>query len=204
MNNNIKTPHFELEKSAVLNGLEPVVGIDEAGRGALCGPVVAAAVSFYEMSLVAGLDDSKKVPANERIRIFNVIQSVATVGVGIVDVDYIDEHNILNATMKAMELAVYDMGIQAGAVIVDGDKRPNVNCPCMPVVGGDSISASVSAASIIAKVARDEIMVELHKEFPQYGWDKNKGYGTKEHLQAIEKYGATPHHRKSFKPMRDM
>lgn len=192
-------PDFEIERS-----LDCIVaGVDEAGRGPLCGPVVAAAVILNPSIIPLGLDDSKKLTAVKREALFEKINNCAEVGVGIVWQDVIDEINILQATKQAMSEAIQNLKKQPQRIIVDGNQKFNAgNIEVIPVVKGDSKSVSISAASIIAKVTRDRIMETLDAEFPMYNWKKNAGYGTAEHLQAIKQFGICKYHRKSFAPIR--
>lgn len=178
-----------------------VAGIDEAGRGPWAGPVVASCVVLDINNIPQGINDSKKISKVKREKIFNQIKEKANVGIGIASVEEIDEFNILQATMKAMQRAYNSLKINADMVLVDGNKTPKFAVPSKSVIKGDSISLSIAAASIIAKVTRDNIMDHLANDFPQYGWDKNSGYGTKTHQEAIFKYGINEHHRKSFKPI---
>lgn len=177
-----------------------IVGIDEVGRGPLAGPVMAAAVILS--SDIEGLADSKKLSAIQREKLFQKIISTSRVSIGLASVEEIDEINILQATLLAMQRAYNNLEVIAEIALVDGNKVPKLNCDnIQTVIGGDAKIPSISAASIIAKVTRDKLMFELGMEFPQYLWHKNAGYGTKAHLEAIEKYGITKHHRKSFAPI---
>ncbi len=178
-----------------------IVGIDEAGRGPLAGPVIAAAV-FMPKSL-EGVADSKTISAKKREILFEKIMEIGQVGVGLASVEEIDNINILAATMLAMTRAYENLKLKADLVLVDGNKAPKLNClNVQAIIDGDNLVPVISAASIIAKVTRDKIMREYALEFPQYLWQKNAGYGTKEHLVAIEKYGVTKHHRLTFAPIR--
>ena len=175
-----------------------VAGVDEAGRGPLAGPVVAAAVIIDQNNLIEGIKDSKKLSKNKREELYVKITQNYTWSIGVVGPKEIDEINILEATKKACVLAVEGLIKQPSVVIVDGnmkfsDKR------FVSYVKGDDKSISIAAASIIAKVTRDRMMALLHQDFPYYFWAKNSGYGTKEHISAIEKYGSSIHHRLSFK-----
>ena len=184
----------------------PVVGVDEAGRGPLAGPVVAAAVILPDKGCPRGIDDSKQLSAGERKRLHDRLMACATVGVGIVEADEIDRLNIYWATMKAMTLAVDALCAQAGCapghVLVDGNRLPRWTYPASPIVGGDALSRSIAAASIIAKHVRDTIMLEHALAHPLYGWASNKGYSAPEHLRALAEHGPTPLHRRSFAPVR--
>ncbi len=178
-----------------------IVGIDEAGRGPLAGPVVASAVIMPNK--IEGIDDSKKLSAKKRTLLYHKIMSMCRVGIGIASVVEIDRINILNATLVAMKRAYQNLGCYADLVLIDGNKAPELPCKeIKTIIGGDAIEPAISAASIIAKVTRDNIMQELHKEFPYYHWQKNAGYGTKEHLTAITNHGISKHHRSSFAPIK--
>lgn len=179
-----------------------VCGVDEAGRGPLAGPVVAAAVIFEKKRAPRGLDDSKKLSPDERERLFDKIMLRAVaVGVGDATVDEIDLVNIRQATHLAMARAVRALSPAPVFALVDGNDAPALPCPCETIIGGDGLSASIAAASIIAKVTRDRMMVALHEQHPEYCWDRNKGYGTPDHLSALAAHGCTPHHRRSFAPV---
>ncbi|WP_210357612.1 MULTISPECIES: ribonuclease HII [Sphingomonas] len=181
--------------------LPPVAGVDEAGRGPLAGPVVAAAVILPARGVPRGLDDSKKLPAHERERLCGLIRARACVGVGIVEADEIDRLNIYWATMKAMTLAVEALGCEPGHVLVDGNRLPRWRYAATPLVGGDALSASIAAASIVAKTVRDAIMLDHAAAHPQYHWASNKGYGCPRHLAALREHGPSPIHRYSFAPV---
>ncbi len=180
----------------------PVCGIDEAGRGPLAGPVVAAAVILDPDQTPDGLDDSKRLTAAKRQMLRDRLLSVARVGVGTASVSEIDEINILHATMLAMRRAFQNLPVTPHAALVDGNRCPDLPCPTQAVVKGDQKCLSIAAASIVAKVHRDELMTDLADKFPAYGWRRNAGYGTAEHLAALQTHGATPHHRRSFAPVR--
>jgi ribonuclease HII len=184
-----------------------VCGVDEAGRGPLAGPVVAAAVVLpcvaRRPKWCAGIDDSKALGAAAREALFAAIHANARVGVGLASVEEIDQINILRATLLAMRRAVLALDCTPAAALVDGNQAPDLPCPVHLLVGGDALSLSVAAASIIAKVTRDRIMTELAGLHPGYGWDRNAGYGTREHLSALKSLGATPHHRRSFAPVHE-
>jgi ribonuclease HII len=181
--------------------LAPVAGVDEAGRGPLAGPVVAAAVILPVKGVPRGLNDSKKLSAAERERLHGRLLGCATVGVGIVEADEIDRLNIYWATMKAMTLAVDALGHAPGHVLVDGNRLPRWSYPATALVGGDALSVSIAAASIVAKHARDTIMIAAAEAWPHYGWHSNKGYGCAAHLDALREHGPTPLHRRSFAPV---
>ena len=195
-------PDFSLERVAIARGISPIAGVDEAGRGPLAGPVVAAAVILEPRGIPAGLDDSKKLRPAEREHLFMMLQNTAEISVAVADEERIDRDNILQATMWAMAEAVKGLGQTPDLALVDGNREPQLDCFCRPIVKGDSLSLSIAAASIAAKVVRDKIMDELAEEFPGYGWERNKGYGTKEHMAALDRLGPTPHHRRSFAPVR--
>lgn len=174
-----------------------IIGIDEAGRGPLAGPVVAASV--YLPSIIIGLADSKKLSKRKRELLYEEILKLGKVGIGIATNEEIDQINILQATLLAMQRSYQNLNIKADLVLVDGNKAPILEAKDVKaIIDGDNIEPIISAASIIAKVTRDKIMNELNKEFPQYLWDKNSGYGTKAHIEAMSKYGMTKYHRKSF------
>jgi ribonuclease HII len=184
-----------------------VAGIDEAGRGPLAGPVVAAAVVLparLPAILTERLDDSKKLTATRREALYEVIAGCAAVGVGIADVDEIDRINILRATFAAMGRALTGLGMAVDVALVDGNQKPPLACRVECLVGGDGLSLSIAAASIIAKVTRDRLMLRLAEQFPGYGWERNMGYGTAEHRAALTRLGPTPHHRRSFAPVADL
>ena len=183
-------------------GISPVAGVDEAGRGPWAGPVVAAAVVFEPQQVPSGLHDSKKLNAAQREVLFDEIMASASVGVGIADVARIDEMNILQATFWAMKAAINDLPLRPGSLLIDGNCAPAFDQPTKCVVKGDAICVSIAAASIIAKVTRDRIMLQLSRDYPDFGWEQNKGYGTQMHQQALQRFGVTPHHRRSFKPVR--
>ena len=183
----------------------PVAGIDEAGRGPWAGPVVAAAVILDVDALPQGLNDSKALGEDTREALFEEITLNACVGVSIADVARIDRDNILQATLWAMGQACAALATSPAAVLVDGNRCPEgLACPSQPLVKGDALSLSVAAASIVAKVTRDRIMRKLALEHPSYGWERNKGYGTAEHVAALTGHGACVHHRRSFRPIRDL
>jgi ribonuclease HII len=191
-------PDFSFEKA--LTGV--VCGIDEVGRGPLAGPVVASAVILprrLPATLRKYLDDSKKVPAGRRAELYDIILDCAEVGIGRAEVAEIDTINILQATFLAMSRALET--VRADHALVDGNQRPPLPCPLTCIVEGDSKSFSIAAASIVAKVTRDREMARLSAEHPGYGWERNAGYGTAEHLAALRSLGVTPHHRRSFAPV---
>jgi len=199
------------EKEAWASGFLRLAGIDEAGRGPLAGPVVAAAVIFdpeyikAEVEITFGrLTDSKAMTEAGREEYFELLTASesVTVGIGIIDSGEIDQINILKATHKAMALAAEQVKPQFA--LVDGLPVKGLPCDSQSIVKGDALSISISAASIIAKVTRDRIMVELDVRYPEYGFSSHKGYGTKQHLDALKKFGATPVHRQSFRPVAEL
>jgi ribonuclease HII len=183
--------------------LSPVAGVDEAGRGPLAGPVVAAAVILPAKGIPHGIDDSKKLSALERARLHDRLQLCAIVGVGIVEADEIDTLNIYWATMKAMTMAVSALDCVPAHVLVDGNRLPKWDHAATAIIGGDALSLSIAAASIIAKHVRDTIMLSHAEQWPCYGWASNKGYGSPVHLAALREHGPCPLHRRSFAPVRD-
>jgi ribonuclease HII len=178
-------------------------GVDEAGRGPLAGPVVAAAVVLPKECEINGLNDSKKISPQKREILFKQIKSLAiSIGVGIVEPEEIDRINILRAALLAMDVAVRNLNPQPDFLLIDGNARTSLLIPQETVIGGDSICYSIAAASIIAKVTRDSIMDDYHKLYPEYNFKKHKGYPTKEHLEALRKFGPCPIHRRTFKGVR--
>lgn len=190
------------ERSARAAGYSCIAGLDEAGRGPLAGPVVAAAVALPDGLLIPGLTDSKQVPEAERDRLFDVIREQALCcGVGIVDERTIEEVNILQATILAMERALRGLTPPPDYLLLDAITLTRVRLPQQPLVKGDCRSHSIAAASILAKVTRDRLMLELHEKFPVYNFRKHKGYGTKEHLACLREHGPCDAHRKTFQPV---
>lgn len=195
-------PHYDYERSARAAGARRVAGVDEAGRGPLAGPVVAAAVWIDDLRIPDGLDDSKKLPAQRREALFDIILGCCDVGVGVATLDEIDSLNILRASHLAMCRAVSALAEAPDHVLIDGNMIPEtLTCRAECVVGGDALCLSVAAASIVAKVTRDRLMVDLAQQYPGYGWERNAGYPTPEHIAALEKLGPTPAHRRSFAPV---
>jgi len=191
-------PDFTLENK--LSGV--IAGVDEVGRGPLAGPVMSAAVVFTDRNIIIeGINDSKKLTAKNRQVLYEKITSVAKFGIGVASVEEINSYNILQATKLSMQRALIDLGLELDYVLVDGNQPPKVKWQVKSIVNGDSLSISIAAASIIAKVTRDKLMQELHDQYPEYNWYKNKGYGTKEHIDAINLHGITEHHRKNFAPI---
>ena len=201
-------PDFSLEELARGEGNAVVAGVDEAGRGPWAGPVVAGAVILDVEMLTAalrfGLDDSKKLSSARRNELFELLGAEATIGVGRADVAEIDAVNILEATMRAMARAVDALGHRPDLTLIDGNRAPTLPCKVRCVVGGDGKSLSIAAASIVAKVTRDRLMVELAARFPGYGWEHNVGYGTAEHRDALMRLGVSDQHRRSYAPVRKM
>lgn len=191
---------MSLEEAAVREGFQVVCGVDEAGRGPLAGPVFAAAVILPPGTQIEGLNDSKKLTEKKREALVPVIQQrAAAYCVASASEQEIDELNILNATFLAMRRAVAGLCIPPDFILVDGDKAiREADKPCRAVIKGDSLSASIAAASVLAKVSRDHYMLELSGQYPQYAFEKHKGYGTKLHYECLRKYGVSPVHRKSF------
>jgi ribonuclease HII len=198
------TPTFQIEADLIERGLGPVCGIDEAGRGPWSGPVVAAAVILDPDNIPDAINDSKKLSHIKREALFNTIQHTAQVGVGIVEVEDIDRLNILQATFLAMRTAVEDLKITPAVALIDGTGKPGLTCEMQTLIKGDQRSLSIAAASIIAKVSRDRIMEELALQFPHYGWERNKGYGTAAHRAGLKSHGVSIHHRESFKPIQKL
>ncbi|OCA06668.1 ribonuclease HII [Wolbachia endosymbiont of Trichogramma pretiosum] len=195
----MKYPDFTLENT--LSGI--IAGVDEVGRGPLAGPVISAAVIFTDIdTVIDGIKDSKKLTPKCRQVLYEKITSVAKFGIGMASVEEIDSYNILQATKLSMKRALVNLDLELDYVLVDGNQPLEVKWQTKSVVNGDSLSISIAAASIVAKVTRDRLMEELHNKYPQYNWYQNKGYGTKEHLSAISLHGITKHHRKNFAPIR--
>lgn len=189
---------FEYD-SAVRNDFPIICGIDEAGRGPLAGDVYAAAVIFDEGVFIDGLNDSKKLTEKKREMLFDeIISKAKAYCVATASVEEIEEINILQATFLAMKRAYEGLGIAADIALIDGNRLPNLDCEMKTVVKGDGLSASIAAASILAKVSRDRYMTELAEKYPEYRFDKHKGYGTKLHNELILEYGPCPAHRMSF------
>lgn len=187
------------EKEALAKGYKSVCGVDEAGRGPLAGPVCAAAVILPEGVIIDGVNDSKKLSEKKRESLFDVIREQAlSYSIAYATVDEIEEINILNATMLAMRRAIDGLDIKADYAMIDGNKIPPLDIDAECIVKGDAKSMSIACASILAKVSRDRLLYKYAEEYPMYGFDKHKGYGTKVHREAILKYGPCPYHRKSF------
>jgi len=198
-------PHFIYESRILKARPGPVCGVDEAGRGPLAGPVVAAAVILDRKRIPKGLNDSKQLSAEAREELFpRILDSAIAVGVGEASVGEIDLVNIRQATHLAMARAVRALAVAAEFALVDGNDAPALPCPCDTLVDGDARSVSIAAASIIAKVTRDRMMAALHDAHPFYHWHSNKGYGTRDHYAGLKSHGVSEHHRRSFGPVRDM
>ena len=198
-------PDFSLELALHGRGLSRVAGIDEAGRGPLAGPVTAAAVILDPSRLPAGLADSKQLPAARRLELAAEIAEVAEVSVAHASVEEIDALNILEASHLAMARAVAGLSAPPAHLLVDGNRLPrDLPCGADAVVGGDGRCCSIAAAGIVAKVARDAVMLELAQQFPGYGWETNMGYGSKSHIAALQDLGPSPHHRRSFAPVHNI
>lgn len=190
---------WEIEDALFEQGLQVICGVDEAGRGPLAGPVCAAAVILPAHLELPGLTDSKKLSDKRRRELFPQIQQQAvSYGIGFASEKEIDEINILQATFLAMERALSQLSVKPDLTLIDGNREKDFGIPVRTVVKGDSLSANIAAASILAKVSRDDLMLEAAKQYPQYGFDVHKGYGTKAHYEALEKYGPCPLHRQTF------
>lgn len=192
------------EKELYNQGIEYIAGTDEAGRGPLAGPVVAAAVILPKGLIITGVNDSKQLTEKKREELFDIINEKAlAIGISFIDNNKIDEINILEASRLAMMEAIKQLKIKPQYVLSDAMKM-NIDVPVKPIIKGDALSESIAAASIIAKVMRDRFMDEMDLKYPNYGFKKHKGYPTKDHIEAIKKYGITPIHRKTFKPIKTM
>ena len=193
-------PDYSYEIAAKENGYKFICGVDEAGRGPLAGPVCAAAVILPQGAVIEGLNDSKKLSEKKREALFDVVKETAVAwSVAFASVEEIEEHNILNATFIAMNRAIEGLEKKADFALIDGNRVPKeIKIPCATVVKGDSLSMSIAAASILAKVTRDRFMMELDEKYPMYEFKKHKGYGTALHMDLIRKYGPSECHRPSF------
>ncbi|MBS8225406.1 ribonuclease HII [Vannielia litorea] len=197
-------PDFTLEEAAIARGLARVAGVDEVGRGPLAGPVTAAAVVLDPANIPPGLNDSKKLTEKRRLALAEAIHATAQVSIVHVDVEEIDRINILQAALTAMSRAVAGLATPPDHLLIDGNRLPEGCGSAEAVVKGDGKSLSIAAASIVAKVARDALMVDLAQQHPGYGWESNAGYGTSVHLRALHQLGVTQHHRRSFAPIRNI
>ena len=190
---------WEIEKIWADRGFHAICGIDEAGRGPLAGPVCAAAVILPEGLEIPGLNDSKKLTDKKRRELFPIIEEQALAyGIGWASQEEIDDINILQATFLAMSRAVEQLNIRPDLALVDGNRAPTLDLPVETVVKGDSLSASIAAASVLAKVSRDDVMLRMAEEYPGYGFEVHKGYGTKAHYEALRTFGPSPIHRRTF------
>lgn len=190
---------WEIEHSYFDRGVRVICGVDEAGRGPLAGPVCAAAVILPPDAQIPGLNDSKKLTDKKRRDLFPVIKETAIAyGIGLASHEEIDRINILQATFLAMERAIAELSVKPELALIDGNREKDFGIPVKTVVHGDSLSASIAAASILAKVTRDDLMLELAKEYPRYGFEIHKGYGTKAHYEALRTYGPCAIHRMTF------
>ncbi|MEL6610219.1 MAG: ribonuclease HII [Pseudomonadota bacterium] len=196
------TPDNSFEQAAMTRGCTRVAGVDEAGRGPLAGPVTAAAVVLDPTRIPEGLNDSKALGVAARERLYDEILAVADVGFGQASVEEIDQINILQASHLAMVRAVADLTTPPDHVLIDGNRAPRgLTIPHETIVKGDARSVSIAAASIVAKVWRDRVMLDLAQQHPGYGWETNRGYPSKSHISALRNLGVTPHHRRSFRPV---
>ena len=187
------------EKEAMEKGFRHICGVDEAGRGPLAGPVCAAAVILPEGCIIEGVNDSKKLTEKKREALFDVIiETAVSCSIAFGTVEEIERDNILQTTMKTMKRAVEGLSLKADYAMIDGNRLPPLDIPARYIVGGDAKSMSIAAASILAKVSRDRLMLEYAKKYPEYGFEKHKGYGTKLHVEKILELGETPIHRPSF------
>lgn len=190
---------MKFENELYENGYDIIAGIDEAGRGPLAGPVVACAVILKQGEYIEGLNDSKKISPKKREKLYDEItQKCVAYSLGIVDNNVIDEINILEATRLAMKKAIEGLSVTPKYLLIDAETHVDTDIPLAGIVKGDSLSVSIAAASIIAKVTRDRMLVDFDKEYPEYEFSKHKGYGTALHIQKIGEYGLTPIHRKTF------
>mgnify|MGYP003651359120 CR=1 FL=1 len=198
-------PDWRFEAMLQHEGYSPICGVDEVGRGPLAGPVVAAAVILDPACVPEGLNDSKKLSAKKRERLYELIHADAiAVSIAEASVEEIDEINILQASMLAMRRAVSGLAHKPHAALVDGNRAPGLEIHTRTLIKGDARSLSVAAASIIAKVFRDRLMKKLGENYPEYGWASNAGYGVAKHMAALKLVGVSPHHRKSFAPIRQI
>lgn len=199
-------PTFLFENQAYELGYQTVIGIDEAGRGPLAGPVVAAACYIAPGAELEGIQDSKQLSPSVRREVYEKLirHPQVVFAIGIIEASIIDSTNILQAAMQAMLLAVNNLSVKADYLLIDGNYFPRTTLPGLALVRGDERSLSIAAASIIAKETRDDIMIEYHKKWPSHGFDFNKGYATREHIMAVKIHGVTPIHRMSFEPIRSL
>ena len=195
-------PDFSVEDKKRQLDFSNIAGVDEAGRGPWAGPVYSAIVILNRNCIPEGINDSKKISEKKRIELYEEILINHKYGIGCASPDEIDQLNILEATFLSMRRALENLIIKPDYILVDGNLSPNFNIPHESIIKGDSISMSIAAASIIAKVERDKFMLNIDNEHPEYKWKKNKGYGTKDHQNALNAHGVTKYHRKSFSPIR--
>ncbi len=201
----MKSNLLKYEKELYKNNITLIAGVDEAGRGPLCGPVVAGAVILPVNYKLEGLTDSKQLSEKKREEYFKILQKEAiSIGVGIVEAKEIDEINILEASRKAMYIALNNLEVTPQYILSDAMSLDDIDIPSRPIIHGDALSLSIAAASVVAKVTRDHIMYELDKKYPEYNLKKHKGYPTKEHLNLIKKYGIMEEYRVSYKPVREL
>ncbi len=192
-------PDYSIENELHEQGYTYVCGVDEAGRGPLCGPVFAAACILPDGLVIEGLNDSKKLTEKKREKLFDIIKEEAIAYcIASASVEEIDELNILEADLLAMRRAIDGLSVKADFALIDGNIARDFQVPAKAIVKGDATSMSIAAASVLAKVARDRICIDLDREYPEYGIAKHKGYGTKDHMDALRKYGPSPIHRKKF------
>jgi ribonuclease HII len=196
----VETPTYDIERD--FDG--PIAGVDEAGRGPWAGPVVAAAVILDPATAPDGLRDSKTLTESRRRALAAALWRSARIGVGVASVDEIDSLNILRASLLAMSRAVANLPVAPATALIDGHIRPKLPCRSFAIIRGDAKSMSIAAASIIAKTTRDRMMLELSRDYPDYGWQSNKGYAAPVHREALNRFGVTPHHRRSFSPIHKM
>lgn len=190
---------WEIEDSFYEDGIELICGVDEAGRGPLAGPVCAAAVILPKHLEIPGLNDSKKLTDKKRRDLFPLIQKHAIAyGIAFADHQEIDEMNILQATFLAMKRALSQLAVKPDVALIDGNRETDFGLPVKTIVHGDSLSANIAAASVLAKVTRDDLMIQMTQEYPQYGFEIHKGYGTKAHYEALREFGPCPIHRATF------
>lgn len=194
------------EEQARQKGCRVIAGLDEAGRGPLAGPLVAVACVIPPLLFIPGVNDSKKLLPKRAEEIFHLLTKDPEIsyGIGIVEVEEIDKINIFQATIKAMLQAVQNLPVKPDCLLVDGLALPHPSIPAQKIIGGDAVCYPISAASIIAKETRDRLMLKLHESWPAYGFDKHKGYGTSGHMEALQKHGPCPAHRKTFEPIKTM
>lgn len=190
---------WQIENACAKEGYKLICGVDEAGRGPLAGPVCAAAVILPPGIDIPGLNDSKKLSDKKRRELYPLIKECAVAySIVLVDHETIDNINILQATLSAMQQAIAGLDVKPDLALIDGNREKDFGVPCKTVIHGDSLSASIAAASVLAKVTRDDVMLEMAKQYPQYGFDVHKGYGTKAHYEALSAYGPCPIHRMTF------